>query len=92
MTAAELKQINRDNARIVEHRRRARAALHAKRIELDRIADRRDDLRDRIRRGLWCLNLHLLDGFTRAELDRLREEVDRFTIDCRELSTWRISA
>ena len=52
--------------------------------ELERIADWREQLGDKIERGLWCLNLHLLDGFSRAELVRLQGEVSRFTLACLE--------
>jgi hypothetical protein len=42
------------------------------------LADWQSRLEDKIERLSWCLNLHLLDGFDREELDRLTEEVGRF--------------
>jgi hypothetical protein len=71
-------------------------SIHVKRpteVELDidwlgQMADQREAIKDKIDRALWCLNLHLLDGFDREELDALQAEVEKFTIDCRTIP-WR---
>lgn len=54
--------------------------------ELERLADLKEALQGKIERGRWCLNLLLLDGFDREELDQLRTEVSSFTRACLE---WR---
>ena len=56
--------------------------------ELERIADWRDDLLDKIERLRWLLELFLCDGFSRAELEQLCDEVSRFTLACKA-AAWR---
>ena len=46
------------------------------------LADWRDDRRLKIERLRWLLNLFLLDGFDRDELDALKREVNAFSAAC----------
>jgi hypothetical protein len=55
------------------------------------LVERAARLRDKIDRAFWCLNLLLLDGFSREELNGLSSEVARFRHDCERLS-WREAA
>jgi hypothetical protein len=51
------------------------------RDRLDESVDKLDgeiNLQEKIDRLTWCLNLFLLDGFDREELERLKREVDAF--------------
>ena len=50
--------------------------------ELERLADWREALVGKIERGLWCLNLLLLDGFDGEELRQLKSEVAEFRSAC----------
>jgi hypothetical protein len=56
---------------------------------LETMADRRQALSGKIERLRWLLNLFLLDGFERDELERLKTEVAAFKRDeqwlCAEL-------
>ena len=54
--------------------------------ELERLAEWKISLAGKIERGRWCLNLLLLDGLDRDELDQLKEEVSAFKLACLE---WR---
>jgi hypothetical protein len=47
--------------------------------QLEAMADEKERLQEKIERLRWCLNLLLLDGFDRDELERLRSEVTAFT-------------
>jgi hypothetical protein len=49
---------------------------------LEAIADWKENLQGKIERLLWCLNLHLLDGFDRDELEQLKTEVSEFRASC----------
>jgi len=53
--------------------------------ELERLADLKEALQGKIERGRWCLNLLLLDGFDREELDQLSTEVEAFKRCCQAL-------
>ena len=55
---------------------------------LEALAGRREILDGKIERAFWCLNLLLLDGFDREELDAIRAEVADFTRDCCDVA-WR---
>jgi hypothetical protein len=50
--------------------------------DLEALADWKERLQCKIERGYWCLNLLLLDGIDRQELDALKAEVARFTEAC----------
>ena len=50
--------------------------------ELERLADCKDELLGKIERARWCLNLLLLDGFNRDELEQLKSEVGAFHWSC----------
>ena len=47
--------------------------------QLERLAEQRERLHAAIERLRWCLNLMLLDGFERDELEKLRRDVMAFT-------------
>jgi hypothetical protein len=53
--------------------------------QLEAAADRREALSDKIERLRWLLNLFLLDGFERDELERLKAEVAVFRRDGQRL-------
>ena len=52
-------------------------------MTLDALADWKERLDGKIERAYWCLNLLLLDGIDRDELDALTAEVARFGEACR---------
>ena len=49
--------------------------------QLEAMGDKRQALSDKIERLRWLLNLFLLDGFERDELERLKAEVAAFKRD-----------
>jgi hypothetical protein len=51
--------------------------------QLEELADQKERLEGKIERLRWCLNLLLLDGFDRGELEQLRREVTAFSWRCR---------
>ena len=53
--------------------------------QLERLAEQRERLHAAIERLRWCLNLMLLDGFERDELEKLRRDVMAFTFRCQRL-------
>jgi hypothetical protein len=54
-------------------------------------AQQANNLQDKIERLTWLLNLFLLDGFDRAELEQLMRDVGQFSEACR-LSNRRAAA
>jgi hypothetical protein len=55
---------------------------------LELISDAKEALQGKIERAYWCLNLLLLDGFSRDDLERLVGEVEAFKRAC---AAWRRS-
>jgi hypothetical protein len=58
--------------------------------QLEALAEWQANLHDKIERAFWCLNLLLLDGFGREELNALSAEVARFRNAC--AGNWRQEA
>jgi hypothetical protein len=50
--------------------------------QLERLADWKEALELKIERARWCINLLLLDGLDRDELEQLKSEVNAFHWAC----------
>jgi hypothetical protein len=59
--------------------------------EWEALTDWQANLQDKIERAFWCLNLLLLDGFSREDLNAFSAEVARFRTACAGRS-WRQEA
>lgn len=53
--------------------------------QLEELADQKERLKGLIERGFWCLDLLLLEGIGREELEQLRREATAFTWACQRI-------